>query len=113
MVLERDQHTPERHAADERLGAVDRIDDPAPAARAARLAELFAEDPVAGERGRQRGPQPLLGPAVGDRNGTAVGFRLDHQPRLEVAEREAARFVGSAACDRELVGIGGGHRRLA
>ena len=89
------------------------IDDPAPAARAARLAELLAEDAVAGKGRAEHVAQTLLGAAVGDRDRAAVRLHLDGEPRPEVTEREAAGLLGGAPCHRQLVGVVRGHGRAA
>ena len=47
-VLQRDQRAPGRHAGDERLGAVDGVDDPGEAGIRALVPVLLAEDAVVG-----------------------------------------------------------------
>ena len=49
FALDSDQRSVERHAVNERLGAVDRVENPAIAAGAGLLAELFAQDAVGRE----------------------------------------------------------------
>src|SRR5262249_27353836 len=59
-----DQHRPDRHAADEVLGSVDGVDDEAAILRAL-LAELLAEEAVAGTGAAEHRLDGLLRLAVG------------------------------------------------
>src|SRR5262249_49510982 len=90
VLLETDQRREVGDAANEVLGAVDRINDPSSAA-AAVLAELFADDAVVRERGAQHLDDPLLTFAVGARDRGAVALELDRQPTAEIAQCHLAR----------------------
>ncbi len=102
-TLDRDQGPPHRDAADEVVGAVDGIDDPARLAIACLYAELLAQDPVAREGGQDPLAEPLLNAGVGlgdegavvlggDRQLAGVvaqgdGIGLVHQPERKGAQR--------------------------
>ena len=89
--LERDQHTKQRHASDEALGAVDGIDDPAKRRPAAVGAVLFADHRVVRVPRGNRLPDQLLGAAIGARDRRGVGLELDGDPGLIVLEGHTAR----------------------
>jgi len=74
-ILEAEQNAVERHAANERLRAVDRIDDPATAGAALERAEFLAEDAVVGKGARQRRAQQLLGARSAIVTGDASALR--------------------------------------
>ena len=79
---QRDQGGPDRHAADEVLGAVDRVDHPAPRTPAGVL-HLLAVHRVPRPGPAERAPQRLLdgGVGVGDRaSGRAWRSRADRGP---------------------------------
>ena len=90
--LERDEHAVERHAADERVGAVDRIDDPAVARVAIVAAEFLADDGVIGKARVDETPQQLFRLAIGDRHRRPIGLALDRDAGLIVRERQTARL---------------------
>src|SRR5581483_4202420 len=106
LLLEPDEHAVERHAANERLRPVDRVDDPAPAARPRLLAVLLAQEPVVGERVAERGPERFLGAAIGDRDRRLVGLALDVDAFPEVLERDSAGAHDRLARDLQLSGVG-------
>ena len=95
---------PDRHAADEVLGAVDRVDHPLPVARPGRRrrhAELLAEHAVARAGAGQRRAERLLhrGVRVGDRG--QVGLRLDVQVEgPEPGHRDRVGGVGEQVGER-------------
>ena len=108
---QRDQRRPDRHAADEVLGAVDRVDHPAPLAVPGR-ALLLAGDRVAGAHPRQRAPDALLDRLVGVGHRRQV--RLAHHvqvERLEPALGERVGVVGEHVGEAQVVGVvrGGRH----
>src|SRR5262249_46266219 len=103
VVLEADEHSVERYPADERRGAVDRIDDPAPAARTGVLAEPLPEHAGLRKGGGGLGADQRLGAAVGDRHRARVALGLDREAlRAEVLEREPAGALDGANRDVEL-----------
>src|SRR5205085_991553 len=107
-----DEDAPQRHAAYERCGAIDRVDDPAPAAAAGGLRKLLAGDPVLRERGGKLGADRLLRAAVGDRHRARVGLVLDRELRVAVVlQRELTGAGGGATCDVELALPARGHAR--
>ena len=80
---------------DERLGAVDRVENPAEAARARPLGKLLAEDAVVGKRRGDALPQVLFRPAVGHGDRRVVALQLDVQVvAAEVFERDPAGLAG-------------------
>ena len=86
---------------DERLGAVDRVEDPAAGgAGGAGEPELLAQDGVVGEASLDARAQELFGAAVGDRHRGEIGLGLDLDPGLVVGQRRASRLVGDL--DREV-----------
>jgi len=88
-----DQRGPDRHAPDEVLGAVDRIQDPAPLSHA-RPAGLLAEHRVARPGPAQHVPQLLLGSQVGIGDRGKVGLGFDPQvQRPEPAHGDVVRRV--------------------
>jgi hypothetical protein len=105
-LLERDQRRPDRNPAGVVACAVDRVDDPAPLAGAARP-ELLAEDAVGGpRRGEARAQVPLDG-AVGLGDGRQVGLRLDGEVvGAETRQRDRVGRVRELERERE-VGIAG------
>ena len=99
-----------RHSVGERLGAVDRVDDPAPARRTARLGFLFAEDAVVGVTPGQLLAEQPFGSSVrfGDRR--AVALAVDLQVGgAEVLKGQLAGEVGEG--DRFLEQLGLDRRR--
>jgi hypothetical protein len=102
VVLARDAHRPLRDSEDEIRRAVERIDDPAPAARAGREAGLLAEDRILRVRRADRTHDDLLGRAIG------VGHqirraRLRSDPGARLIEAFAQqRARGARGLDREV-----------
>lgn len=82
--------------SDERFGAVDGVDDPAEAAGAGLVAELFAQEPVGGERGGNRVADEPLGRLVRDRDRAVVGLVLDLECGFVVGAGEVAGLMGRA-----------------
>ena len=74
-AFECEQRCPHRNAPHVVPGSVDRIDDPAD--RAAAVSELLAEHLLAGTIPFDERANPLLGIAVGLRDGREVGLRVD------------------------------------
>jgi hypothetical protein len=105
-LLERDQRRPDRNPTGVVARAVDRVDDPAALAGAARP-ELLAEDAVGGPGRGETCAQVALDGAVGLGDGRQVGLRLDGEvggPEARqrdrvgrVRELEREREVGVAA----------------
>src|SRR5439155_9609124 len=89
-VLEPDQRGPDGHVADEVLGAVDRVDDPASPLIAHR-AELLAEEPVLGKRAAEHLADDLLGALVGLRHRRRVRLQRHVEARAVVLHRALAR----------------------
>src|SRR5690606_14268863 len=89
LLLEREQHAVERHAADEAARAVDRVDDPAPVRPGSHLALLLAHEPVVGEARLDQRAGDALRLAVGDRHGRIVRLRFGRNTRLVAGERDA------------------------
>src|SRR5262249_37471277 len=87
-VLQADERSPDRDAADEVARAVDGVDDPAEAGGAGRVPELFAEEAVLRKRRVQRRPQRLFRLAVGDGDGALVRLPFDLKVSVEVADRD-------------------------
>ena len=79
VVLEGEEVGVERHAARERLGAVDRIEDPPPTGGAGGRGLLLSEHPVSGEQLGQPLAQEPLRVAVGggDRRAVALALHLE------------------------------------
>ena len=98
--LQPDHHAVERHAAHERVGAVDRIDDPASARRSGALAGFLADDRVVGKALHDTVAQVGLGFAIGNRDGGAVGLAIDLERAAKMAQRQLARAARDI--DREI-----------
>jgi hypothetical protein len=98
--LESHEHAEERHAGDERLRAVDGVEDPAEVRVPLLQPVLLAEDRVRGERLADDAPQLAFALAVGDGDGRAVFLRLGRHAVPEVAQHDRAR------------GLRGVHRHL-
>ena len=111
-VAAADQRGVERHAADERLGAVDRIDDPLIARRARRGPRFLAQEGVRGKRAEQLAAEDRLCGAVGVGHRRGVGLHVHHEAGVaEPAERVSPREPGGG--DRHVeprghVAAGGG-----
>jgi len=106
----------QRHASRERLGAVDGVEDPAPAGGPDLLGLLLAQDPVVGEQLLELLAHEALGLAVGDGDGRAVTLVDDVQLGVaEVLEREGAGLADDGDGCVEQLGIDGrwhgGHPR--
>ena len=95
LVLDRDRDAPLRDPEQEVRGAVERVDDPAQPAAAARVRALLAEHPVVRPGGEQAVADQLLGRDVGlgDEVGRAA-LRLDPQLGLERRAQLGARRAG-------------------
>ena len=109
VMKERDQGGEERHAGDERFGAVDGIEDPDEFGVGVFVAEFFADDAVGREFFGDPTAEELLGAAVGERDGRGVGFGFDGEGRVaEVRTNEVTAFVGElrkeGAVGREIHG---------
>ena len=74
VLLEREQRRPHRDAAHVVLGAVDRVDDPAPARQRPSTPELLAQDRVAGPRPAEPVADQLLGGRSASDTGVRSGF---------------------------------------
>ena len=94
VLLESDEGAEQRHAPRERLGAVDRVEDPGAPAPPARLALFFPEDRIVGEARLDALPQEPLPAAVGLGDRRPVGLR-DHLEagRAEELQRQRARLA--------------------
>ena len=104
---EGDERGPDRHAADEVLGAVDRVDDPASLAVPGR-ALLLAGDRVAGAHPRQRAPDALLDRlvGVGDRGEVGLAHHVQVE-RLEPGGGVRVGVVGEHVRKAQIVGVVG------
>ena len=94
LVFEADERGPDRDAADEAAGAVDRVDDPAIAGGAGRVAEFLAEEAVVGEFAEQDFAHQIFGAAVGHGDGALVRLPFDGDALIEVFQRELPRLLG-------------------
>ena len=90
LDLEPDEHAVERHAADERLRAVDRIEHPAVRRAPVVLPVFLAEHHVLRKPRGDQLPQHALGAPVRDGDRRPIGLVLDGHPGLEVRERALA-----------------------
>ena len=90
LVLQPDEGGPDRDVADERPGAVDRVDDPPKPGAARLVAELLAEEAVGGEVLRDERTDEFLGALVGDGDGAGVGLQFDLEGGLVVGAGEVA-----------------------
>lgn len=82
------QHPVERHAVDERRGAVDRIHGPAAAAFAVHDPELLPQDAVQRAAVRDPPSQELLRAAVGVGDGGPVRLGVEAQRGAEALQRD-------------------------
>src|SRR6185369_8930256 len=96
-ILEADQRGPDRHVADEVLGAVDRIDDPA-VLLVADGAELLAEEPVRRKRAAEHLADRLLGTLVSLGHRRGVRLQRDVEAGAVVLQRDLAG--GARSLDR-------------
>ena len=115
-VEQGDQRAPHRDAADEGLGAVDGVDDPAVAAVGAAGAPLLALELVLGVPLGDRGPEDVLDAAVGlgDRVVPVdAALVLGEQLGPEVLEGQRPGDLEDAGDERSDIGhqvVGLGHR---
>src|SRR5436190_41051 len=110
--LERDQRRPPRLAGREAQRSVDRVDDPAALAVAARAA-LLAEDRVARPLAREPLAELVLDRLVDLGHDAAIGLEALLERPAETRERDLARGVGEAQREIE-IGVereSRGHRR--
>ena len=109
-----DERAIQRHAVDERLGAVDRVEDPAKAARARPLGKFFAQDGVVGKGRGDAAAEEFFRPAVGGGDRRIVALAFDLQVvAAEVFQRELPGFAGGRQGQfqsRGQFGCGRGHR---
>ena len=95
-----DESGVEGHAADERFGAVNRIDDPFEARTARPAAGLLSQEGVVGKRPEQPPAENLFGCNVGGCHRRGIGLGPDSKLRvLKPIERSAARFAGGRQRD--------------
>jgi hypothetical protein len=96
-------------AADEVLGAVERIDHPDPLAlkAAAVVGELFGEEAVVGEGGAQAVDDERVGLTVGLGDRLVARLALDGQAALVKATDQRAGSSSQLTGDRELAGVVG------
>jgi len=95
LVLEGDQVAVERYPMDERLGAVDGVEDPGTAARSRCVGLLFTDDAVVGMGGPDVFPEQPFGAPVGRGDGCAVVLAVDVEVGVsEVAEGEGTGIPG-------------------
>jgi hypothetical protein len=93
-VGERDQRAPRRHAGDERLRPVDRIEVPDVVGVRPVGAEFLADHPVVRELAANQRSHRLLGSAVGRRHrieGGAAALVLDAERGAEIGQNHLAR----------------------
>ena len=104
-VHQPDERRPDRHAADVVLGGVDRVDHPAPRARAA-PAGLLAEHRVPRPGPAQHVPQRLLGGVVGVRHRRQVRLGLDPEVGgTEPPRGDVVRRVGKHVRETQIIVI--------
>ena len=89
--LQSEQHTVERDAVDERVSAVNRIDEPAAAGAPYVFAFLFAEDGIVGEASLDLRAQEFFRLAVGRGHPRAVSLALGREGAPKVAQSDLAR----------------------
>ena len=94
--LSADQRAEQRAPADERLGAVDRVEVPDQLGIRALAAELLALDAVVGIARADQLAHRALGLAIGDRHRAGVGLALDRDRRAVVARDDRGRRIGQA-----------------
>src|SRR5688572_21985509 len=76
IYFQPNQHRIKRNTVDERIGAVNRINYPAPPGRAGLLSVLFTENPISGKSLSDTSAQVSLRLAVGDRDQRIVSLAL-------------------------------------
>ncbi len=95
LVVEGQQRRVEGDATGERLGPVDRVDDPAAAGGTRGLGLLLAEHAVVGEPGGDPFPDEALGVPIGGGDRRAVGLAVDGEVAgLEPAQGRLAGLAG-------------------
>ena len=112
LVLDRQQVRVQRHAVGERLGAVDRIDDPAPAAASLEHTLLLTDHRVVGMELGEALADQAFGAAVGLGDGGPVALRVDGEiARPEPAQRQVAGLPDQLdrLVEQRRVGGGSGH----
>src|SRR5262245_19296304 len=92
FVFQPDQRRPDRHTANKAARAVDRIDDPAVAGIARRIARLLAQKTIFRKLAEKDGTQQVLGAAVGQRYGSTILFPFDTEAGIKVGERKLSRL---------------------
>src|SRR5438105_8263508 len=91
VVLDTDHRAVERHAANKGFRAVNGIENPVEAGRAAGCTELFPEDAILREAGSNPLAQELLGRPVGDCDRRSVTLALNLEViLLKILERQPA-----------------------
>ena len=104
-VLQRDQRAPGRHAGNERLGAVDRVDDPGEAGIWPLVPVFLSEDAVAGARLFDQRADRGFGLAVGHRYRRVTGdvvLVLNRQRLPEMAQDDGTRRIRKLMYQREI-----------
>src|SRR5688572_25172790 len=89
-LLDRDQRSPERHAANEAPRAIDRIDDPTTMSRVAFASELLTKDGIVRKQPMYARAGGGLCFSIGPRHFRAVGLQLHNEPLPEMAEGDVA-----------------------
>ena len=104
-VLQRYQGAPGRHAGNERLGAVDRVDDPGEAGTWPLVPVLLSEDAVAGAGLFDQRADRGFGLAVGHRYRRVTGdvvLVLNRQRLPEMAQDDGTRRIRKLMYQREI-----------
>ena len=95
FVLDADQRAVQRHPVDERLRAVDRIDDPAEGAVAGPVGQFFAHDRIVGKGLGNAIAKMLFRAAVGRRHRRIVALALHFQVfAAEILQGDLAGLAG-------------------
>ena len=108
LVVERQQVGVERHAARERLGAVDRVEDPGARAGALPLRLLLADDRVVREPAADLVAEEALGGAIGLGHGREIGLVL-HVQVGRAEPLECDRIGAIRQLDQEFERLGRPH----
>jgi len=95
LVFQADQRGIERHAVNERLCPVDRIQNPAESVRAGLIGQFLAKQSVVRKGVGDAAAQQLLGPPVGAGNGCVVAFEFNIEVvAAKVVKGEASGLAG-------------------
>ena len=111
LAFEADQNAIQRHAIDECLGAIDRIENPAMRRAGIGLTLFLAQNAVVRIACGDQLAHQALGLAVRDGHRRIVGLGIRHDAGLEVAQGDAPGQPGELAgkCPQGVEGLGSHH----